>query len=77
MDKNKTRNVRDYESHTFDNMAIKHDLKLKDTKVKKQKKSDIFVTKDKKTLEPALKQKGAKNGKLPYEKRPPKSIEMW
>jgi hypothetical protein len=77
MDKNKTKNIRDYESHTFDNMAIVKDMKLKDTKQKKQKKSDIFVTKDSRVLESALKTNGAKNGKKPYEKKTPKIIEMW
>ena len=45
----------DFEKHNFDNMAFVKDMKMPDKKTPKLKKSDIFVTKDKKQLDPITK----------------------
>jgi len=73
----KFKNTRDFDKHNFDAMALTHDLKLHNKKIKKQKLNDLFITKDKKKLDPALKQKGIKNGLLPFQKPIPRGIEMY
>ena len=78
MDKSKTVNQLDFEKHNFDNMAFVKDMKMPDKKTPKLKKSDVFVTKDKKTLDPIVKKKGAKNGVYPFQKQHKRGVvEMY
>lgn len=73
----KFKNQRDFEKHNFDAMALAHDLKLHNKKHKKQKINDVFITKNNTKLQPALRQKGIKNGLLPFQKPIPKGVDMY
>lgn len=78
MDKNKSLNQLDFEKHNFDNMAFVKDMKMPDRKNPKLKKSDIFVTNDKKKLDPIVRKKGSKNGIYPFQKQHKKGVvEMY